>query len=127
MDISKIQEPIWDDEFKNDSSSDNRKYNAVFDKYHLPLGRMMSWSKSDYRHSYPKNLVVFNGNIVTEKTGKVWFGDLDITRSMEDLQKVADELQENLYVLKEMDCRFENENKPFSFYKNKAVIIIKFK
>jgi hypothetical protein len=75
------------------------------------LGTMISGSKSGYMEQYPDNLVVFNANLCTE-TGKVWYGDLDITKSSESLSALAIELNTTLYVLYEMDGRFEFENNP---------------
>jgi len=74
-------------------------------------GKMISGSKSGYRDKYPKNLVVFNSNICTAK-GKDWFGDIDITLEREALKNLASELGETVYVLYEMDGRFEHEGKP---------------
>ena len=74
-------------------------------------GRMISGSKSGYRDRYPKNLAVFNSNICT-KEGKVWWGDIDITLSKDALSEIATETGETIYVLYEMDGRFENEVKP---------------
>lgn len=75
------------------------------------MGRMISWSKSEYLRSHPNNVVVFNANVCADP-GKIWFGDLDITRDSEKLQQLADELDQMVYVLHEMDGRFENETQP---------------
>ena len=74
-------------------------------------GAMISGSKSGYLQSYPNNVVVFNSNICTEG-GKVWYGDIDITKSKDSLIKLAEALDSTLYVLLEMDGRFENEAEP---------------
>ena len=74
----------------------------------LIAGRMISYSKSTYRQKYPENIVAFNANIFTKKE-KVWWGDLDITKDSESLQRAATECGETLYVLRELDGRFENE------------------
>jgi len=94
---------------------------GLFYKYKLAMGRMISGSKSGYRERYPNNNVVFNANIVTESRGKIWYGDLDITCDEESLRSIATELKEPLYILREMDARFENENQTIEFYKGKAV------
>jgi hypothetical protein len=74
----------------------------------LHIGRMISASKSG-----PKSHVcVWNANIITKSQGKVWFGDLDLTRDGAKLQIVADTIGERLYVLREHDCRFNTENDP---------------
>ena len=74
-------------------------------------GHMISGSKSGYRKQYPDNFVVFNSNICTE-AGKVWFGDIDITLKREALCDLAKAHNETIYVLYEMDGRFENEDSP---------------
>lgn len=90
------------------------------------IGRMVAGSKSTYLEAYPNNNVIFNANIVIKSRGKIWYGDLDLTLDGESLQKIASELGESLYILREMDGRFENENKSFEFYKMKAIKIIEF-
>lgn len=86
-------------------------------------GKMISGSKSGYSSRNPRNLVVFNGNlIVLEEENllgvkkpvatKIWYGDIDITLSREDLKVLSAELGKTLLVLYEMDGRFENENLP---------------
>lgn len=75
-------------------------------------GRMISYSKSEYRDRNPKNLVVFNANVCTKEDGKLWYGDLDITVDQEKLSELAQSLGNDLYVLYEMDGRFENEDSP---------------
>jgi hypothetical protein len=99
----------------------------LFNRYELMPGRMISGSKSYYRDSYPDHTVVFNGNIVTKKRGKIWYGDLDVTLDFDNLKGVADELGEDLYILREMDARFDNENAGFKYWKSKAIAIIKCK
>jgi hypothetical protein len=75
-------------------------------------GRMMSASKSGYNKNYPANVAVFNSNVVTEKLGKIWFGDIDLTLDGDKLKALAETLGEKVYVLREMAARFENENSP---------------
>jgi len=94
---------------------------GLFYKYKLAMGRMISGSKSGYREKYPDHKVVFNANIVTKSRGKIWHGDLDLDNDRENLKLVSAELKEPLYVLYEMDARFENEDQPFEFYERKAV------
>jgi hypothetical protein len=74
-------------------------------------GRMISGSKSGYRNRFPKNRPGFNANVCVE-SGKIWHGDLDLTLDGERLQQLANELDEKVYVLHEMDARFENEESP---------------
>lgn len=74
-------------------------------------GAMISGSKSGYVRSHPGHLVVFNSNVCVND-GKIWFGDLDVTLSQEKLQRLCESLDEKVYVLFEMDARFERENNP---------------
>lgn len=84
-------------------------------------GRMISGSKSGYETQYRDNLVVFNGNIVSEKFGKIWYGDLDLTKDYIALKEIADKIKDVLYVLREMDARFGSENNPINELIKKAV------
>lgn len=83
----------------------------VFEQESLYSGRLLSGSKSDYTRRNPNNLVVFNANVIVDGQ-KVWYGDLDITKETKKLQKIANALQKSLYILREMDGRFDNENSP---------------
>jgi hypothetical protein len=116
--VIKLTEPI-ESEFKTHES-----YYRIFDRHGLMMGRMISGSKSTYRQMHPDNEVYFNANVVIASEGKVWYGDLDLTLDTPKLQEVADVLKEPLYVLYEMDARFENENKEVDFYKSKAKAVI---
>jgi len=75
------------------------------------FGRMLSGSKTGYHNSFPDNLVVFNANLCTAE-GKIWYGDIDITVSKDKLVEIAKELNETIYILFEMDGRFEYEGQP---------------
>lgn len=75
-------------------------------------GRMIAGSKSTYKKAFPKNLVAFNANVCIEGLGKVWHGDLDITRDEALLVRLAELTDREVYVLYEMDGRFDNESKP---------------
>jgi len=70
------------------------------------MGRMVGGSKSIYRHDNPKNLVIFNANVLTEEDGKIWHGDLDITEDFIDLQRLSTKLGKKIYVLRESAARF---------------------
>ena len=83
------------------------------------MGRMIGSSKSIYRYDNPDHLVVFNANLCTGKN-KIWHGDLDLTLDYNKIQKLSNILKTKLYVLYEMDARFENEKKPLL---NKAILI----
>lgn len=77
----------------------------------LPVGRMLSGSKTRYRKAHPDNEVCFNANVFCDE-GKLWFGDIDLTTDADALQAIADETRVTLYVLRELDGRFDNENRP---------------
>lgn len=75
-------------------------------------GRILSASKSAYRRIYPNNLVVFNSNIFIHSkifSGKIWFGDIDLTKEHELLMNIAMECDIDIYVLSEMDGRFDKD------------------
>lgn len=74
-------------------------------------GRMVCGSKGQYRWDNPDNVVIFNSNLCT-KSGKIWYGDIDITVEEKKLHDLAQTLQETIYVLYETDARFENETNP---------------
>ena len=75
-------------------------------------GHMISASKSSYRNRFPDHLVVFNSNICTKEDGKVWFGDIDVSLSRDLLGEISISTGRVIYVLHEMDARFENEESP---------------
>lgn len=76
-------------------------------------GRMIGGSKSAYFREHPKNEPVFNANVCVA-SGKIWYGDLDLSLEgdREMLTRLADALGEPVYVLSELDGRFENEDNP---------------
>ena len=109
--------------FPSEFMSDGDMY-KLFGGFQFPMGRMIGGSKSGYMASHKGDNVVFNANIVIKSRGKVWFGDLNITEDNLRLRGVANALKEPLYILREMDARFENEDRDFEFYKAKAVKVI---
>jgi hypothetical protein len=76
----------------------------------LISGRMISSSKSSYIEKFPENEVYFNANIFVLGEGKVWYGDLDLTKDGDILKNIASSSGKDLYVLRELDGRFKNEN-----------------
>ena len=80
-----------------------------------PLGKMISSSKSYYRRENPENLVIFNGNVCAGNE-KIWWGDLDITLSSENLASLAIALNQDISVLQENYGRFEYEDSPMVDY-----------
>jgi len=89
----------------------------LFEKHKLYCGRMLSGSKT----APAGQLCVFNGNVITNLRGKVWYGDLNITKEKKILKQIADECGETLYILKERDCRFDTANDPIDALMKKAV------
>lgn len=76
--------------------------------FDLRCGRMISGSKIS-----PKGeRCVWNANLCTKSKGKFWFGDLNLVRDLEQLQLAAFEQGESVYVLREIDARFQNEASP---------------
>lgn len=88
-----------------------REISKVFIQNDLPWGRLLSYSKSGYRRDNPESDVLFNANVYILGNGKVWWGDLDLTKEWDLLEKVAGTLGKSLYVLREMDGRFGAEEK----------------
>jgi len=76
----------------------------------LVTGRLLSYSKSSYREKNPDNEVYFNANIFVLGEGKVWYGDIDVTKDREKLERIAKTSGNDLFILREMDGRFENED-----------------
>lgn len=87
---------------------------ATREKYRLALsdffreGRMLGASK----RAPEGHRCVSNANIFTRESGKIWFGDLDLTAEAAELVALASRLGEELYVLREHDGRFQRENNP---------------
>jgi len=77
---------------------------------------MLSGSKSIYRAANPKHIVIFNANIVVKLNDgtfdKLWYGDLDITLDENAFRSIALDTECEIYVLREMDGRFEFEGDP---------------
>ena len=88
-------------------------------------GAMLSGSKT----AAPERRVVWNANVLidqeqnsgrlhdllagrTVKPVKVWFGDLSVTESEAKLQELANRFGQKVYVLREMDARFDTEANP---------------
>lgn len=77
-------------------------------------GAMISGSKSGYIQRNPKNMAIFNSNVIAmgSQPEKIWYGDLDVTMSLEKLKTLAETIGTEVRVLREMDARFEYEEKP---------------
>lgn len=72
-------------------------------------GRMIAGSKSSYRIKHPDSIVIFNANLALHPYGKVWYGDIDLTKDLWALQQIAKELDTKVFIFYEMDYRFDNE------------------
>jgi hypothetical protein len=79
--------------------------NKLYDRG-FPMGRMLYLSKSGYYRMFPDNIIVFNANIAMKSLNKIWCGDLDLTKDLEDLKQISTELSAPLYIFREMDYRF---------------------
>lgn len=94
--------------------SDFKSKNSTPEKiaeFHLGmLGKMVGGSKSIYRYDNPSNYVIFNSNLATKKHGKIWYGDIDLTKSLKVLRELAEDLKEDIFVFYEADGRFGKEN-----------------
>jgi hypothetical protein len=75
-------------------------------------GRMISLSKSQYLAAHPDHVVVFNASICAVSGKKIWWGDLDLTIDEKELQRLANERGEEIFILREQDGRFANEHAP---------------
>jgi hypothetical protein len=89
----------------------------AFSKRNLFVGRMISAHKISPKGEF----CVWNANVIAESSGKVWFGDLNITKDATKLKEVAIEIGEKLFVLREMDARFETESDPIDVLISRAV------
>ena len=98
-------------------------YWNLFKSHSLNLGRMVGGSKSRYLQDHPDNIVIFNANIITKKSGKIWYGDLSFPNDSKKIQDICNILNEKLYILRELDARFENEQAGFRYWKKNAVEI----
>lgn len=84
-----------------------------------PCARLVGMSKTDYRNRHPDHKVYYNANIFTQEDGKIWFGDIDLTLDEKNLKQLSVELDKEIFLMREMDGRFENEDT--ALLKEKAV------
>jgi hypothetical protein len=82
---------------------------------------MIAGSKWEYHEKHSKDLIVFNANIVMPGYGKVWYGDLNLTKDYVILKSIAKSINSPLYILWEMDGRFGEETKSIADLIEKAV------
>ncbi len=76
-----------------------------------PPGATLNATKSD-----PK--ILYNANLIVGDT-KVWYGDFNFISKKYKLQDLARTINMKVYLLCEMDARFDNEENPLL---NKAVL-----
>jgi hypothetical protein len=70
------------------------------------MGTMVSASKSSYHDRNPTHQVFFNANLYDSKAAKLWYGDLDLTKSRDRVQALCNALGERIYVTREQPYRF---------------------
>ena len=100
-------------------------YCVLFATNKMPLGRLLAPTKAAYHEAHPDDFVIFNANIITKSTGKIWYGDIDVDLDFDNLKNIADILKEDLYILMEGDARFGYENEPINKLIKKARVIIR--
>lgn len=85
----------------------NEALNKVTTKLFGFPGTMLDGSKSNRD-------IVYNANVCTKKYGKIWFGDLNLKNkiTLNALKELSQLLNEPIYILREMDARFQTENNP---------------
>jgi hypothetical protein len=98
----------------------NEFTNKVSRNLGLP-GFMLGSSKSLYKQAYPKNYVVFNGDVHVGDT-HVWYGDVDVTKSGKKLQETAVKENVDIHVFYEKDNAETQRNPAVSYLKTGEVI-----
>lgn len=94
--------------------------NRVFEEEGLSFGRCFG-SKSAYRQKHSTCVFEPNSNVFCLEAGKLWWGDLDLAVDDDALNRVAARLGCRLYVLEELEGRFENTNRSRVLIPRKAV------
>ena len=112
-------------QFPSEFLSDGDIY-QIFSTNQLMMARMISGSKSYYYKEHPDNIIVFNANVIIESKGKIWHGDLDVTIDEPNLKKIAQVLEEDLYILGEHDARWGAEDDDVKTLMAKARAVIKY-
>lgn len=112
-------------EFLNTDKIDSQ-FEKIFNKQGWYSGRIFG-SKSGYHSSNPTHVYIPNANICTQEHGKVWYGDIDITRDDKILKKLASEVGAPLYIFYELDARWKNPNFAEALFKitSKEIILVK--
>lgn len=89
----------------------------IFWNHKFHMGRLLSGNKT----APVGEKCIWNANIITKSHGKVWFGDVNLTRDANVLKDISKIIGETLYVLKEADARFGTENEEIESLIRKAV------
>ena len=92
-----------------------------FESHGFYNARMLSGTKWGYQEEHPEDLIVWNANVLMKDMGKVWYGDLNLTKDYIVLKSIAHSLDTTLYILWESDGRFGEENKPIDELIKKSV------
>ena len=66
-------------------------------------GRKMAPSYPHYFAAHPDNIIIRRANILTKEQGRIWWGDLDLTLEMDDLKQLAKDINQEIWILREMD------------------------
>lgn len=74
-------------------------------------GKMLNASKFTYDKLHPTHVAFYNANLFTNDQ-KIWYGDIDVTIELSKLIEVAKAMETYIYLLREGDGRFENEENP---------------
>jgi hypothetical protein len=88
-----------------------------FEKQRLYCGRMLSGGK----HAPMGQRCVWNANAIIRSQGKIWYGDINLTKEGKKLKKISNIIGEPIYILREMDARFGSELNPIEVLIEKAV------
>lgn len=97
----------------------------IFSDYGMGSGRILNENKSLYKKKHPEDHILFNANIFTLEDGKIWYGDINLTQEYDILQLIAEKLNKDIYILNELDGRFENEFLPSIKIIERAICKIK--
>ena len=92
-----------------------------FDAYEFYDARILAGEKWAYTSEHEDDLIIYNANVLMKDIGKVWYGDLNLTKDYLVLREIAEKLNTELYILWETDGRFGEEMKPLNELFDKAV------
>jgi hypothetical protein len=113
-----------DEQFQTEFKEDPDCY-VIFATNGLIMGRMIAKHKDCYSREHQGELVIFNANVLTKTHGKIWYGDINVTEDFDNLKNIADQLEEDLYILMEGDARYGYEKQNIKELISKAKAVIK--